>query len=70
MMLTGLAPVLLVSDVRVAAEYYRDRLGFDVTFYERIPEHYAYAARDDCYLHFACFSGVRPRPKPSSPSVR
>jgi predicted enzyme related to lactoylglutathione lyase len=60
--LTGLAPVLLVADVRVAAEYYRDRLGFDVSFYDRIPDHYAYAERDGCHLHFACFHGVRPRP--------
>jgi catechol 2,3-dioxygenase-like lactoylglutathione lyase family enzyme len=61
-MLTGLAPVLLVTDVRVAAEYYRDRLGFDVDFYDRIPEHYAYASRDGCRVHFARFEGVAPRP--------
>jgi catechol 2,3-dioxygenase-like lactoylglutathione lyase family enzyme len=61
-MLTGLAPVLLVADVRVAAEYYRDRLGFDVSFYDRIPEHYGYAERDGCHIHFARFEGVAPRP--------
>jgi catechol 2,3-dioxygenase-like lactoylglutathione lyase family enzyme len=60
--LTGLAPVLLVTDVQVAAEYYRDRLGFDVSFYDRIPEHYAYVERDGCHLHFARFDGVAPRP--------
>jgi uncharacterized glyoxalase superfamily protein PhnB len=60
--LTGLAPVLLVTDVGVAAEYYRDKLGFDVSFYGRIPEHYAYAERDGCHVHFACFEGVSPRP--------
>jgi predicted enzyme related to lactoylglutathione lyase len=60
--LTGHAPVLLVTDVRVAAEYYRDRLGFDVSFYDRIPEHYAYAVRDGCHVHFARFEGVPPRP--------
>ena len=61
-MLTGLAPVLLVTDVGMAAEYYRDRLGFDVSFYERIPEHYAYAERDGCHVHFARFEGAPPRP--------
>jgi catechol 2,3-dioxygenase-like lactoylglutathione lyase family enzyme len=61
-MLTGLAPVLLVTDVVRAAEYYRDKLGFEVSFYERIPEHYAYAERDGCRIHFARFEGVSPRP--------
>ena len=61
-MLTGLAPVLLVTDVRVAADYYRDRLGFDVTFYDRIPDHYAYGHRDGCHIHFARFEGAPPRP--------
>jgi catechol 2,3-dioxygenase-like lactoylglutathione lyase family enzyme len=60
--LTGLAPVLLVADVDATAEYYRDRLGFEVSFYERIPEHYAYAERDGCHVHFARFHGVAPRP--------
>ena len=60
--LKGLAPVLLVTDVSVAAEYYRDRLGFDLSFYDRIPEHYAYAERDGCHVHFARFEGAPPRP--------
>jgi uncharacterized glyoxalase superfamily protein PhnB len=60
--LTGLAPVLLVTDVRVASEYYRERLGFDVERYDRIPEHYAYARRGHCNLHFARFDGAPPRP--------
>jgi catechol 2,3-dioxygenase-like lactoylglutathione lyase family enzyme len=56
------APVLLVDDVRRAGDYYRDRLGFEVTYYDRIPSHYAYAARDGVYLHFARFDGAQPRP--------
>jgi uncharacterized glyoxalase superfamily protein PhnB len=60
--LSGLAPVLLVTDVRVAAEYYRDRLGFEVSLYDRIPDHYAYAERDGCHVHFARFDGAPPRP--------
>jgi catechol 2,3-dioxygenase-like lactoylglutathione lyase family enzyme len=60
--LTSLAPVLLVEDVREATDYYRDKLGFEVDQYERIPEHYADASRDGCSVHFACFEGAPPRP--------
>jgi catechol 2,3-dioxygenase-like lactoylglutathione lyase family enzyme len=56
------ATVLLVDNVGKAADYYRDRLGFDVTFYEANPGHYAYASRDDCHVHFACFKDASPRP--------
>lgn len=60
--LTRLAPVLLVPEIRVEAEYYRDRLGFELEFYGRIPDHYAYASRDGCEIHFAHFDGAPPRP--------
>ena len=62
MSLTGHATVLLVGDVRRAIDYYRDALGFEVDVYERIPDHYGYARREGCYVHFACFRGVPPRP--------
>ena len=62
MTLTGHATVLLVSDVRRATEYYRDALGFDVEHYDRIPEHYGYASREGCHVHFARFEGAAPRP--------
>jgi catechol 2,3-dioxygenase-like lactoylglutathione lyase family enzyme len=61
-MLTGHATVLLVNDVRRAVEYYRDALGFEVELYDRIPDHYGYAQRDGCLVHFACFEGAGPRP--------
>jgi predicted enzyme related to lactoylglutathione lyase len=61
-MLTGHATVLLVEDVQRALEYYRDRLGFEISEYDRLPEHYGYASRDGCHVHFARFEGVRPRP--------
>jgi catechol 2,3-dioxygenase-like lactoylglutathione lyase family enzyme len=54
--------VLLVDDVGDAAYYYSERLGFEVKRYEANPSHYAYASRDDCHLHFACFEAARPRP--------
>jgi predicted enzyme related to lactoylglutathione lyase len=62
MRLESQATVLLVPDVRRAGDYYGERLGFEVTYYERIPEHYAYASRDGVHLHFARFDGAVPRP--------
>ena len=61
-MLTGHATVLLVEDVARSLEYYRDKLGFDISHYEKLPEHYGYASRDHCHVHFARFDGVKPRP--------
>ena len=60
--LSAHATVLLVDDVGRAADYYRDRLGFEVTFYEANPGHYAYASRDHCHVHFACFKDAPPQP--------
>jgi catechol 2,3-dioxygenase-like lactoylglutathione lyase family enzyme len=61
-MLTGHATVLLVNDVRRAIDYYRDALGFEVELYGRLPDHYGYAQRDGCHVHFARFDGAAPRP--------
>lgn len=61
-MLTSHATVLLVPDVPAAVDYYRDKLGFEVSTYDANPEHYGYARRDSCYLHFACLGSVEPRP--------
>jgi catechol 2,3-dioxygenase-like lactoylglutathione lyase family enzyme len=61
-MLTGHATVLLVDDVSRSLDYYRDRLGFEVQQYDANPEHYGYARRDACAVHFACFEDARPRP--------
>jgi catechol 2,3-dioxygenase-like lactoylglutathione lyase family enzyme len=61
-MLTGHATVLLVQNVRRAAAYFRDRLGFDVELYEDVPDHYGSARRDGCDVHFAHFEGVGARP--------
>jgi catechol 2,3-dioxygenase-like lactoylglutathione lyase family enzyme len=62
MPLTGHATVLLVEDVRKTTDYYRDALGFDVELYDRIPDHYGYARREGCQVHFAHFDGVSARP--------
>ena len=71
MSLAAHATVLLVDDVAMAADYYRDRLGFDVTFYEANPRHYAYASRDNCHVHFACFKDAPPKPnsEPAPPDM-
>src|SRR5581483_1742081 len=61
-MLTGHATVLLVEDVKRAADYYRDRLGFAIWLYDANPDHYASAERDDCHVHFAHFDGARAQP--------
>jgi catechol 2,3-dioxygenase-like lactoylglutathione lyase family enzyme len=50
------ATVLLVEDVRRAGEYYNRQLGFEVTYYDQNPEHYAYASREHCHIHLACFA--------------
>jgi catechol 2,3-dioxygenase-like lactoylglutathione lyase family enzyme len=62
MRLDAHATVLLVQDIGDAAYYYSERLGFDVKRYEANPNHYAYASRDDCHVHFACFKDAPPRP--------
>lgn len=44
-------PVLFVRDVRAAAEFYRDRLGFRVDFLHGHPPFYGSVSRDDATLH-------------------
>jgi catechol 2,3-dioxygenase-like lactoylglutathione lyase family enzyme len=50
--LTGVSPVLLVSDLDRAVAYYRDRLGFHCTVHGDPPD-FATADRDDVTLLFA-----------------
>jgi catechol 2,3-dioxygenase-like lactoylglutathione lyase family enzyme len=44
-------PVLFVRNVRAAAEFYRDRLGFRVDFLHGHPPFYGSVSRDDATLH-------------------
>ena len=62
MTLTGHASVLLVADVARSLQYYRDALGFETRAWDVNPEHYGYASREDCHLHFARFESARARP--------
>ena len=61
-MLTAHATVLLDDDVQVAGDYYQDKLGFEVTYFDKNPSHYAYANRGEVWMHFACFADAGPEP--------
>jgi catechol 2,3-dioxygenase-like lactoylglutathione lyase family enzyme len=50
-MLVGAATVFVVSDIAKSIDYYRDALGFDVTFRYGEPVFYACLCRDEVALH-------------------
>jgi uncharacterized glyoxalase superfamily protein PhnB len=50
-MLVGAATVFVVSDIANSIAYYRDALGFDVTFRYGEPVFYACLCRDEVALH-------------------
>ncbi len=50
-MLTGAASVFTVRNIMTSIEYYRDALGFDVTFQYGEPLYYACLCRDEVSLH-------------------
>jgi catechol 2,3-dioxygenase-like lactoylglutathione lyase family enzyme len=50
-MLVGAATVFVVSDIAKSIAYYRDALGFDVTFEYGQPLFYACLCRDEVALH-------------------
>jgi|ERR1700722_3231101 uncharacterized glyoxalase superfamily protein PhnB len=49
----GIAPQLVVKDVKKSAEYYRDILGFTIIGLVLDPPVYAMVERDGCQVHFA-----------------
>ncbi|PZR20068.1 MAG: hypothetical protein DI539_11980 [Flavobacterium psychrophilum] len=49
----GVAPQLLVPDVKMTAEYYRDILGFNIIGYALNPPVYGMIERDGIQIHFA-----------------
>ena len=63
--LTKGIPVVLVSDVGVASEFYRDKLGFAIDFLHGRPAFYASVSRDEACIHLrfvhqpAFVAGVR-----------
>ena len=50
--LAGASPILLVSDLERAVEYYRDRLGFECNVYGDPPD-FAVATRDEATIMLA-----------------
>jgi catechol 2,3-dioxygenase-like lactoylglutathione lyase family enzyme len=50
-MMVGAATVFVVSDIPKSVEYYRDALGFTVTFQYGNPTFYACLCRDEVALH-------------------
>jgi len=58
-------PVLYVSDVQAAADFYRDKLGFTIDFLHGQPAFYASVSRDEACIHLRFvhqpmyFSGLR-----------
>ena len=50
--LTGIAPQFVVPDVVGTAEYYRDRLGFEILGFFAEPPVYAMVRRDNAEIHF------------------
>ena len=50
-MLVGAATVFTVRDLTVSLAYYRDALGFDVTFQYGEPTYYVCLCRDEVALH-------------------
>jgi catechol 2,3-dioxygenase-like lactoylglutathione lyase family enzyme len=50
-MMVGAATVFVVTDIAKSTEYYRDVLGFTVTFEYGTPTFYACLCRDEVALH-------------------
>jgi hypothetical protein len=50
--LTGVAPILLVKDIVASADYFRDKVGFDVELFNNPPS-FAIAERDGIRLMLA-----------------
>ena len=50
--LTGIAPQFVVPDVVKTAEFYRDKLGFEILGFFAEPPVYAMVRRDNAEIHF------------------
>jgi catechol 2,3-dioxygenase-like lactoylglutathione lyase family enzyme len=55
--LTGIAPQFVVPDVVRTAEFYRDKLGFELLGYFLDPPVYAMVRRDKAEIHFGKADG-------------
>ncbi len=66
-MMTGAATVLVVTDMAKSMAYYRDVLGFEVTFEYGQPVNYVCLCRDDVALHLIV--SVRTKRLPGNTAV-
>lgn len=57
-MMVGAATVFVVRDIAASIAYYRDALGFDVTFEYGEPIYYACLCRDEVQLHLLAGSAT------------
>ncbi|MBR0838583.1 VOC family protein [Bradyrhizobium liaoningense] len=62
LMLVGSATVFVVSDIAASIAYYRDVLGFAVTFEYGQPLSYACLCRDEVALHLLAAAGTKRLP--------
>ena len=62
MTLVGAATVFTVRDIAASLGYYRDALGFDVTFQYGQPTFYACLCRDTVAVHLAAAGQARQLP--------
>ncbi|MGX1324770.1 catechol 2,3-dioxygenase-like lactoylglutathione lyase family enzyme [Bradyrhizobium sp. USDA 377] len=61
-MMAGAATVFVVSDIAASLAYYRDVLGFEVTFEYGQPPSYACLCRDEVGLHLLAASRTKRLP--------
>ena len=61
-MMTGTATVLTVRDIAASIAYYRDTLGFAVTFEYGQPTFYACLCRDEAALHLVAANKTKREP--------
>src|SRR5262245_34742308 len=65
-MMVGAATVFVVTDMARSVAYYRDMLGFDVTFQYGDPVFYTCLCRDEVALHLLASSDTQRLPGNSS----
>src|SRR5262245_42657195 len=61
-MMVGSATVFVVSDIAASLAYYRDVLGFEVTFEYGQPPSYACLCRDEVALHLLAAAATKRLP--------
>ena len=61
--LAGIAPFFIVRDLAATIAFYRDRMGFEVTFQVEGPDpFFAIISRGSAAIHLKCHEGVEPVP--------